>query len=689
MIKIHKYPFLKYTVYTVAGIIFYYYCKPPILFIIISVMVLYATALCLHLYKRYSKHKTIIRTACLALLFICLGITMAYWKLRPYNAALINACTNATYSKVVVLETPVEKPNSYKLVVQLYECVNDSVAFNTDANALLYVDKAAYNSGINIGTHLQLMNTWQVIKGTGNPGAFNYHRYCLFNSIYFQSYVNQNGYKVLNKKDNFWFSNIVNQCKQQIIRNIKNLISDTANSGIANALLIGYRDDLDKDIVQAYSNTGVIHVIAISGLHIGFLYLLLRLLLSTVFRGRRFLILSHILQLLSIWLFVILTGASSSVVRSGIMFSIIILGNILQKEPNIINSICVAVFIQLFINPFSLWDVGFQLSYAAVLSIVLFYNPIYKLVATQYKLLNYVLKMGAVTLSAQVLTLPIILYTFHQFPNYFLLANLIIVPLSNIILFGLLLLLCINTISHFAAVKLGILVNKCISLANNIVLFFNNLPYATTNNIIINFWQAVLIATVAILVYVYITSKKGIALKLACIGVLLVAIIHLFNKYEQHNTSTLMVLNIPKQSFIGLLHNNTIKVYADSMLQHTNPATNFYIKPSLIYYGNPIVNIVNSNALEVTTYKNYTVLIAKNTQKVISATLPANKNYIFINIHNSQLYESVLPKLPKGSYVIADQSNTAKTVHAMQEVSNKLGLRFYSTYDHGAFILKD
>jgi hypothetical protein len=98
--------------------------------------------------------------------------------------------------------------------------------------------------------------------------------------------------------------------------------------------------------------------------------------------------------------------------------------------------------------------------------------------------------------------------------------------------------------------------------------------------------------------------------------VLLVAIIHLFNKYEQHNTSTLMVLNIPKQSFIGLLHNNTIKVYADSMLQHTNPATNFYIKPSLIYYGNPIVNIVNSNALEVTTYKIIPCLLQKTPKRL-------------------------------------------------------------------------
>ncbi len=686
MLQIHKYPFIKYAVCTATGVIVYYYCNIYIWYVLAVFPILYLSAFVLHRYKKYHAYKNISRTIGLSLLFIGLGMVMAYNALRPYNKTLINTCTTATYSTITVLEAPIEKPNSYKLTVQLNECGTDSVTVAVNAKALLYIDKDDYDTSIHIGSRLLVKNTWQTIKGTGNPGAFDYHRYCLFNKIYFQSYISGNNYKVLTQERNLWFARFINTCRQHIIHSTQQLLKDSMHSGIANALLIGYRENLDKDIVQAYSNTGVIHVIAISGLHIGFLYMLLGLVLSVLFRHDRFRVLALCIQLVSIWAFVILTGASASVVRSGIMFSVIILGNIIQKKPNAINSISVAVFIQLFINPFSLWDVGFQLSYAAVLSIVLFYNPIYVWGITRYKAINYVWKMNAVTLSAQVLTLPIILYTFHQFPNYFLLTNLVIVPLSNVVLFGLLLLLAAHTFSTYIATKIAVGVDACIGIANTIVQFFDKLPYATTT-IHISLVQAILLFIIALVLYYGILEQRGYTIKLVSIFVLLFTILHVVKNYQQKNANKLMVLNVPKQSFIGVLNKKVLYSYADSVLQMPNPTSNFYVKPTLMHLGSPNTMFKHSAALEIVEYKNYTVLIAHYTPKTITALLPTHKNYVYVNTHNSSIYKTIIPQLPLGSTVVVDQSNSYKTINYIKEMCKQQQLHFYNTHEQGAFVL--
>jgi competence protein ComEC len=214
--------------------------------------------------------------------------------------------------------------------------------------------------------------------------------------------------------------------------------------------LIGYREDLDKSLVQSYANTGVVHIIAISGLHLGMLYGLLLLVLKPLKKLKMPSWCQLSIVLAGLWMFSFIAGASPSVLRSAVMFSVIAVGNAAKKKANIYNTLSASAFLLLWINPFFLWDPGFQLSYAAVLSIAIFQKPITGLIETGNKILDATWSLVSISFAAQILTTPISLLQFHQQPLLFLFANAVAVPLSGIVLYGEILLLLVSNIHILA-----------------------------------------------------------------------------------------------------------------------------------------------------------------------------------------------------------------------------------------------
>ena len=286
------------------------------------------------------------------------------------------------------------------------------------------------------GSQLVFSRPLQEIKNGGNPGSFDYKTYCLFQGITHQVYLTKDDFVVLPTTETNAFALFIEQSRKWVVATIRNYIPGEKEQGLAEALLIGYKDDLDKNLVQAYSNTGVVHIIAISGLHLGLIYWLLLGLTKPLKGNKKLIWLRLVLIIGSLWLFTILAGAQPSVLRSAIMFSIIALGEVLLRRTNIFNTLAFSALILLCLNPFWLWDVGFQLSYSAVLSIVLFFQPVYNWYCPQNKALDFLWKMTSVTIAAQILTLPISIYHFHQMPLLFLFTNFIAVPLSSLILIG-------------------------------------------------------------------------------------------------------------------------------------------------------------------------------------------------------------------------------------------------------------
>lgn len=363
----------------------------------------------------------------------------------------------------------------------------------------IYFSRSCKENMITPNNWVVLYKTPQLISSNIN-GGFDYKHYAIIQGIYYQVYVQEKDFALVKKENISLLNQLLFISKQHIIQLLAQHIKGKQEAGIAQALLIGYKRNIDKALLDAYSKTGIIHIIAISGMHLGMIYLLLLKLLYPFRNKNHYPVMEFIIVLVIIWLFTLLTGAAPSIVRAAIIFCCMSMGKLLKRKYNSLNALSFAALCILFYNPLLIEDIGFQLSFAAVISIICFYIPIKNLLFIQNKILLLCWESVALTISAQILTFPLLLYHFHQFPIIFLFTNFIAIPVSGVVLYVELVML--------AASPFPILANffgKCIfwliSWLNSWVEAMAHLPFATIDNISITIPQ-----TLAIYIFIIILN---------------------------------------------------------------------------------------------------------------------------------------------------------------------------------------
>ncbi|WP_161599410.1 ComEC/Rec2 family competence protein [Hymenobacter nivis] len=291
-------------------------------------------------------------------------------------------------------------------------------------------------------------------KGPLNPGEFDYRRYLAFHQVYHQQFVHPDQYRVVGMAPPNYLVAISMRAAKQLDGVFRHYVKAKREYALASALVLGIKDDVDADTKQAYAATGTTHIMAVSGLQVGLLFGALTWLLRLGFgRVRGFRYWSAGVGLAVIWAYAFLTGLSPSVLRAAVMFSFVIVGRAAGRQDGIINTLAVAAFCLLLYDPFLVADVGFQLSFLAVLSIVYLQPRIARWVDAQAYFAGRqrpwqprpvqaawrgagwaaeaVWQATALSLAAQVATFPLGLYYFHQFPLSFLFSNLVAVPISS------------------------------------------------------------------------------------------------------------------------------------------------------------------------------------------------------------------------------------------------------------------
>ncbi len=262
--------------------------------------------------------------------------------------------------------------------------------------------------------------------------------------------------------------------------------------GVLASLTLGDRVGVDKQLVKDYAASGVIHILSVSGLHVGIVFIGFNFLLSFLDRNKKFSVLKLILLLLLIWFYTLLTGLSAPACRAATMLSFVILGKAKAKSISTTNILVASAFFLLCIDPFMLFQIGFQLSYAAVFGIVYLHPKIKGWYDSNYWLMRQVWLIVSISIAAQLFTFPLSVFYFHQFPNYFLLANLLVIPLSSFIIYVAVLLLMVFWIPYFSDAVAWIL-NGSVQVLNNIVTTVHTMPYAITKSIYVTIIDVVLL----------------------------------------------------------------------------------------------------------------------------------------------------------------------------------------------------
>jgi competence protein ComEC len=481
---------------------------------------------------------------------------------------------------MTISEPPVEKANSWKALA-LVEAVGSAGSVHPAlGQVIIYFKKDSVRPPI-YGSRIAFKKPLQEIRSSGNPGSFDYRRYCHFKGITHQVYLTPSDLLALpgGKKDAV--QELVFLSRDALVNGLQQYIPGKKEQGLAEALLIGYKEDLDKELVQAYADTGVVHVIAISGLHLGLVYGIL-IMLTRPLKGRLPWIRALII-VVSLWAFSLLAGAQPSVLRSAVMFTCMAAAEAIGRKSSIYNTLALSAFVLLCYNPYWLWDAGFQLSYSAVISIVLFFRPVYNWVEFQHSWIDAVWKLNAVTLSAQLLTLPVSLYHFHQFPLLFLFTNLVAVPLSGILLFGEII-LCLMLFWEDGARALGWLLGWGIRLMNHYVEWFNNVSYSVWEGLQVSFAQTVLLTMFILAVGYWLKEKHKPAFIAAMLCLLAFVTIRSVSFIDVKQQGKMIVYNIPKFRSIDLLEGRRCIYLGDTAVLNDRALFSFHLESSRVLH---------------------------------------------------------------------------------------------------------
>lgn len=433
------------------------------------------------------------RTLAFLVLVSCLGYTMAFMH-DARNSPLYIGNGQAGSFMGVISSEPTAKTNGSSFILQVISLRGKGNW--SPANGL--VQAFARNGRFAQGDTLLVLTAPGPVK-TANKG---YYQYLVRKNIRYSVSLRPGNHFLMGRQNG---QGIVGRIRKNFLATIDTLFPDRNERAMASALLLGYRADMDPELLSAYTNTGVVHVIAVSGMHLALIYGLVSLLLRPM-KDRRTKQARTLVIIALLWLFALLCGASPSVTRSALMFSFMLCADVFRNEHQPLNTLAGSAFILVCADPSIVSDIGFQLSYAAVASLMAYSAPITQLLQPENPILRYAWATIATTLSAQILTTPLTLLHFGQFPLLFLPANIIAIPLSGIILI-LLILACILQPLGAAALPAWVSAHL-IRFLNETISGLGNTRFATLQDINIHWYDAVNIYIIIMALTRWIRSKK-------------------------------------------------------------------------------------------------------------------------------------------------------------------------------------
>jgi competence protein ComEC len=619
----------------------------------------------------------------LTLLIGVLGTILTWIKDIRHNRNWIgNIGIHYNYLTLKLQEPLVEKPNSYKAISSVEYYYPNNTTGPPEGNVIVYFKKDSLANTLVYGSIILIQKPLQEIRNSGNPGSFDYKRYSLFQSITHQVYLTQNDFISLPVKDAKPYKTFLFHSRRWTISVLRKYITGDKEQGLAEALLIGYKDDLDKNLVQSYSNTGVVHVIAISGLHLGIIYWLL-LFITKPLKRKQISWLRFIIIIAALWGFSFLAGAQPSVLRSALMFTAIALSTVLDKRTSIYNTLAMSAFLLLCYNPFWLWDVGFQLSYAAVLSIIVFFKPIYNWLYFPNKAVDFFWKLIAVSLAAQILTLPISLYHFHQFPFLFLFANLLAVPLSSLILIGEILLCALHFLPPVAT-ALGHLLKWMIQFMNHYILQLDNVSFAVWDGISISAFQAIILTGVIAGISYWLIEKKKQAFWFSIVCLLLFITLRTTSFIKTAEQKKIIVYNVPKYAAIDIIDGRRYRFIGDDDLEQNEFLQNFHIRPSRVLHRTKGIKAA-TNLKSFQFYGKQVVII--DTSVILNSPSSIRTIDLLVLSKNPKIYIKDLRQAFNLKQIVLDGSVPSLKAKLWQKDCDSLRIPCYDVSEKGAFVM--
>lgn len=591
-----------------------------------------------------------------------------------YKVYYGNILEENSIAKARITAIPEYRLKTIKLSVEIERIYNGVSETGCFGKAIIYVkNDSVLNQEFQYGEIIILKNEFRRPDLPKNPHEFNYRRYLETQGVLFTSFIQPNEYVKTGEINAKWQWRIIFGSRIYFENLLKRYLPDGDIEGVASALLLGARSSISDEVRDAFANTGTMHILAVSGLHVGILYFIIEWLFNIIpyfnSNKRNAKAYKYGFILIIIWFYAAITGLSPSVSRSAIMFTFLIVGKLYLQKINSFNILAASAIPLLIINPYMITQVGFQLSYLAIFGILTFQPAISNLLHPRNPISKYIWSMLTVSIGAQLGTVPITIYYFHQFPNYFLLSNVLAIPISFVILVTGLVFFVFSPF-HLISVYTGKILAVTISALNSSVSIVDSIPGALTDNLSLNTYEMLFMSLSFILAGWFILSKDKRFLFYTLLSVsFLFTCMGLRKLYDTNQESTIFY-SLNKGSAICIQYGGRAMIFSEKLMNDTSEDFNFHIRPDLVskhiskfefynIYDSSLQVINIEDGLNLVNLNNKSICIIDSVYHDIQLNeIPTDIVYIinnpFINMEN--LYENF-----GNAIFVFDETNNSKS----------------------------
>lgn len=541
---------------------------------------------------------------------------------------------------------------------------------------------------LNYGDELMITSKLSPVEPSYNDGEFDFKAWLAVKNIYQQTFINQNQLVKLNENSGNKIMKFAIKQRQKQVEIYRKLIKNDEAFAVASTLVLGYRADLSKETLSAYSKTGTIHALSVSGAHVGIIFFLLNAMLSFLDRNKLLKLIKLFIICCLIWYYALLTGFSSSVLRSAIMITIFILAKSFNRSNNNYNILAFTAFILLFYNPFYIWDVGFQLSFISVFGLIYLQPKIYKWLYFKNKWADKLWSAIALSLAAQLATFPLSVFYFHQFPVYFLLGNIfILLPLIVLMYLGIGILI-------LKVYFLAPIFEWIINFTNNGLKYIADLPFSGITSIWLNGWQLFLLCiAIVLLIYALVNYQKKLMLFAIC---LLIAFqtCTAYLKTVALRQQKITFFTLRKNYAVAFIQSNKAVLVTD--LKPDDKTFQFFIEPSLdktkvedVLFVNWKQDTVLTNFIKVEQqirFLNYKILMVDEKFNYKKIEYMPKVDAIWLH-NNTRKKINELRKEVIFDELIIDASNRDYMIKSYENEANNFGLKYHTLKKNNSYLI--
>ena len=485
---------------------------------------------------------------------------------------------DAYYYVARVYDYPTERPNSIRTVLDLECQFGDSLpSRNVTGKVMAYFTKSDSAFALHYGDLIAIPAPIREVSAPLNPEEFDYRTYLARKGITGQVYLKDEDWIDLQTNDANLLYAFSYRFRDILLASLRRSGLSDNEFGVAAAILLGYDDNLADEVRQNYVAAGSMHILCVSGMHVGIIYLLASFLLGFLNRKKWQKTLKQVLLLALVWFYALIAGLSPSILRASLMISFVIIGEMIHRKGFIINSIAASAFILLCINPNNLFEIGFLLSYASVIGIVVLQRPIYSWFVIKNKLLDKAWRITAVALAAQAGTIPFTLFYFNQFSTYFVLSNLFLTPISFIVVISGMVLLLVSWIPYLNTL-VGYLVWGAVYVMNWVVGKIESIPGSIIKGLYINDFEfAILLVALLLLLLMFMLRKRR--LFIAMLATLLVMMVSVTVRiYGSENQRGMTVFSLRKHTAVDFVRGGEHLLLADTALMADESTVDYSLK---------------------------------------------------------------------------------------------------------------